>query len=346
MQSHNDPDPRLELLTRWLANALGQVPEQVAPASADASFRRYFRAVSGDRSWVVMDAPPQHEDTGPYLRVATLLATQGVHVPAVLAQDAANGFLLLSDLGSVQMLDALRSGADPARMYSDAIGMLVRLQRTPLAAAADLPRYDAAQLRREMALLPEWFIARHLGVTLGASEERLVLEAFDFLEGAALAQPEVLVHRDYHSRNLMVVESDNPGVLDFQDATVGAVTYDLVSLLKDCYIRWPRERVVAWVDEYRARAAEAGIAVSADRAAFLRDFDLMGLQRHLKVLGIFARLWYRDGKAGYLRDLPLVLDYTLEVTGAFEELRGLDRLFRERLVPAFESAQARALAAA
>ncbi len=346
MQPQNVTDPRLELLTRWLADTLDQVPEQIAPASADASFRRYFRAESGGRSWIVMDAPPRREDTGPYLRVATLLAAQGVHVPAVLAQDAANGFLLLSDLGSVQMLDALRSGADPARMYSDAIGMLVRLQRTPLAAAADLPRYDATQLRREMMLLPEWFIARHLGVTLSASEERVVLAAFDFLERVALAQPAVLVHRDYHSRNLMVVESDNPGVLDFQDATVGAVTYDLVSLLKDCYIRWPRERVIAWVDEYRARAAEAGIPAGADRAAFLRDFDLMGLQRHLKVLGIFARLWYRDGKPGYLRDLPLVLDYALEVTGAFEELRDLDRLFRERLVPAFGPAQARALAAA
>ncbi|MCU0975622.1 MAG: phosphotransferase [Steroidobacteraceae bacterium] len=346
MQPQNVTDPRLELLARWLAEVLGQAPERVAPASADASFRRYFRAVSGGRSWVAMDAPPQQEDTGPYLRVATLLSRQGVNVPAVLAQDAQNGFLLLSDLGTLQLLDALRNGADPARMYSDAIAMLIRLQRTPLAAAAGLPRYDAAQLRREMMLLPEWFIARHLGLTLAPSEERVVLAAFDFLERAALAQPAVLVHRDYHSRNLMVVESDNPGVLDFQDATVGAVTYDLVSLLKDCYIRWPRERVTGWVDEYRARAEEAGIPVGADRSAFLRDFHLMGLQRHLKVLGIFARLWYRDGKPGYLRDLPLVLDYTLEVTGAFEELREFDQLFRERLVPAFQPAQARALAAA
>jgi aminoglycoside/choline kinase family phosphotransferase len=346
MSTPNDFDPRLTLLTAWLAEALGRAPERVAPASADASFRRYFRAFSGGRTWVAMDAPPEREDLAPYLRVATLLAAQGVHVPAVLAQDAQNGFLLLSDLGSLQLLEALKTGADPARMYSDAIAMLIRLQRTPLAAAADLPRYDAAQLRREMMLLPEWFIARHLGVTLTPAEEGVVLAAFGFLERAALVQPVVLVHRDYHSRNLMVLGADNPGVLDFQDAVVGPVSYDLVSLLKDCYLRWPRERVLGWVDEYRRLAAQAGIAGPADRAEFIRDFDLMGLQRHLKVLGIFARLWYRDGKPGYLRDLPRVLEYALEVTGAFAELADLDGLFRARLVPAFEAAQARALAAA
>jgi hypothetical protein len=346
MPSRAHADPRLERLTAWLAGAIGRAPERVEPASADASFRRYFRAFAGGRTWVAMDAPPEKEDIRPYVRVATLLGAQGVHVPAILAEDDAQGFLLLSDLGSLQMLQALREGADPARLYADALAMLVRLQRTPLAAAADLPRYDAAQLRREMSLLPEWFIARHLGVSLSPAEERAVLDAFGFLEAAALAQPAVLVHRDYHSRNLMVLESDNPGVLDFQDATVGAVTYDLVSLLKDCYVRWPRERVLAWVDDYRALAVAAGLPVAADREAFLRDFDLMGLQRHLKVLGIFARLWYRDGKAGYLRDLPLVLDYALEVTGAVGELADLDDLFRARLVPAFEAAQARALAAA
>lgn len=346
MPDPHAPDLRLERLARWLGEALGRPPERIEPASADASFRRYFRVWLGGRTWVAMDAPPDRENLEPYVRVATLLAAQRVHVPAVLAQHATEGFLLLSDLGSLQMLEALRQGADPARLYSDAIGMLIRLQRTPLEAAADLPAYDAVQLRREMSLLPEWFIARHLGVELTAAEEAVVVEAFGFLEREALAQARVLVHRDYHSRNLMVVPDDSPGVLDFQDATVGALTYDLVSLLKDCYVRWPRERVLAWVDEYRERAALAGLPVASDRAAFLRDFDLMGLQRHLKVLGIFARLWYRDGKPGYLRDLPLVLDYTLEVTGAFEELRALDALFRERLVPAFGAAQARALAAA
>ncbi len=340
------PDPRLERLTEWLAGALGRAPERVEPASADASFRRYFRAYAGGRTWVAMDAPPEQEDVRPYLRVATLLGAQGVHVPKVIAEDPAQGFLLMSDLGSTQMLAALRQGADPARLYADALAMLVRLQATPLAATAGLPRYDAAQLRREMSLLPEWFIARHLGIGLSQAETEVVLGAFAFLEAAALAQPAVLVHRDYHSRNLMVVERDNPGVLDFQDATVGAATYDLVSLLKDCYVRWPRERVLSWVDEYRGLAAAAGLPMVASREGFLRDFDLMGLQRHLKVLGIFARLWYRDGKSSYLRDLPLVLDYALEVTGAFAELADLDDLFRRRLVPAFEAAQARALAAA
>jgi len=346
MQAAPHDDARLKMLEAWLSRVLGRPPEQVAPASADASFRRYFRAWSGGASYVAMDAPPGREDLEPFLRVAALLAGAGVHVPRVFAKDLEQGFLLLSDLGSTQMLAALGAGADPDRLYADALGMLVRLQGVPAREARTLPRYDAAQLRREMALFPEWFIARHLGLELTAAESQVVAAACAALEQAALAQPQVLVHRDYHSRNLMVCADDSPGVLDFQDAVFGPVAYDLVSLLKDCYIRWPRPRVLGWLDDYRAAAGGAGLDVGQDRATFVRDFDLMGLQRHLKVLGIFARLWYRDGKPGYLRDLPLVLDYVLEVTAAFPALADLDRLFQRRLVPAFAAAQARALAAA
>ena len=345
MQAAPHDDLRLTMLEAWLSRVLGRPPEQLAPASADASFRRYFRAWAGRVSYVAMDAPPGREDLEPFLRVAALLAGAGVHVPSVFAQDPEQGFLLLSDLGSTQMLAALRAGADPDRLYAEALGMLVRLQRVPAPAARALPRYDAAQLQREMALFPEWFIARHLGLELTAAESHALAAACAALEQAALAQPQVLVHRDYHSRNLMVCADDSPGVLDFQDATFGPVTYDLVSLLKDCYVRWPRPRVLGWLDAYRAAAVSAGVDVGQDRAAFIRDFDLMGLQRHLKVLGIFARLWYRDGKPGYLHDLPLVLDYVLEVTAAFPALAELDRLLRQRLVPAFEAAQLRELAA-
>jgi N-acetylmuramate 1-kinase len=345
MQAAPNDDLRLTMLEAWLSRVLGRPPEQLAPASADASFRRYFRAWAGGDSFVAMDAPPGREDLEPFLRVATLLAGAGVHVPSVFAQDPEQGFLLLSDLGSTQMLAALRAGADPDRLYAEALGMLVRLQRVPAPAARALPRYDAAQLQREMALFPEWFIARHLGLELTAAESHALAAACATLERAALAQPQVLVHRDYHSRNLMVCADDSPGVLDFQDAVFGPVTYDLVSLLKDCYVRWPRPRVLGWLDAYRAAAVSAGVDVGQDRVAFVRDFDLMGLQRHLKVLGIFARLWYRDGKPGYLRDLPLVLDYVLEVTAAFPALAELDRLLRQRLVPAFAAAQLRELAA-
>jgi N-acetylmuramate 1-kinase len=344
MQAVPHDDLRLTMLEAWLSRVLGRPPEQVAPASADASFRRYFRAWVDGVSYVAMDAPPGREDLGPFLRVAALLAGAGVNVPQVFAQDPEQGFLLLSDLGSTQMLAALRAGADPDRLYAEALGMLVRLQCVTAPAARVLPCYDSLQLQREMSLFPEWFIARHLGLELTAAESHVVSAACAALERAALAQPRVLVHRDYHSRNLMVCATDSPGVLDFQDAVFGPVTYDLVSLLKDCYIRWPRQRILGWLDAYRAAAGGAGVDVGRDRAAFVRDFDLMGLQRHLKVLGIFARLWYRDGKPGYLRDLPLVVDYVLEVTGAFPALAEFDRLLRQRLVPAFEAAQSRELA--
>jgi len=335
-------DARRAALEAWLARTLGAEPARVEPASADASFRRYFRVWHAQGTSIAMDAPPGHEDIGPYVQVAALMDAAGVHVPRVLAQDAALGFLLLTDLGDRQYLDALRQGEDAARLYEDALRSLVRIQAH--AATAGLPPYDAGRLRQEMDLFPAWFLARHLGLEPSPVERKLLEETFAFLIASARRQPAVVVHRDYHSRNLMVCIGRNPGILDFQDAVIGPVTYDLVSLLKDCYVTWPRERVEAWVDLYRRLAAESGLAVDPDRGAFLRDFDLMGLQRHLKVLGIFARLWYRDGKAGYLRDLPRVLDYVLEATGREPLLGRFDTFLRERVQPVFDAAQARALA--
>jgi len=337
-------DTRRAALEDWLRRVLGHAPQRVAPASADASFRRYFRVWHGDCTSIAMDAPPDREDVGPYLQVAGILAAAGVNVPRVLAQDRAQGFLLLTDLGDRQYLDALRAGGDAERLYGDAIRALVRLQAH--GSTDGLPRYDGPRLQQEMALFPEWFLARHLELEATAAERGMLAESFDLLEAAALRQPAVLVHRDYHSRNLMVCDDANPGILDFQDACVGAVTYDVVSLLKDCYVTWPRERVLAWLDLYRAQAAASGVDVGPDRAAFVRDFDLMGLQRHIKVLGIFARLWYRDGKSSYLRDLPTVLQYALDATARDPALDALDAFLRTRVSPAFAGAQARALAAA
>ncbi len=339
------PDHRRRELELWLAGVLGRAPARLAPASADASFRRYFRAWHDGATFVVMDAPPDREQLGPYLQVADLLARAGVHVPEVLAADRARGFLLLGDLGDRQYLDELRGGGDAGRLYSDALDALVTMQSRAPADAGSLPLYDRRRLCEEMELFPQWFLSRHLGLEEDVARRAMLDATFSLLADEALAQPQVLVHRDFHSRNLMVCVPRNPGVLDFQDAVIGAVTYDLVSLLKDCYIAWPRDRVLGWLDDYRTRAAAAGIALDRDRGRFIRSFDLMGLQRHLKVLGIFARLWYRDGKPGYLVDLPLVLDYALAVTGQYPELAALDGLLREAVLPAFATAQRRATAA-
>ncbi|MGH8242975.1 MAG: aminoglycoside phosphotransferase family protein, partial [Steroidobacteraceae bacterium] len=227
----------------------------------------------------------------------------------------------------------------PEPLYADAIDALVRLQAGSAASSAELPPYDRELLQRELELFPEWFVTRHLGLSPKLVQRREIANAFDWLCEEALAQPVVLVHRDYHSRNLMVRTEGNPGIVDFQDAVRGPISYDLVSLLKDCYIVWPRKKMLGWLDRYREAATAAGLDVGADRAQFLQWFDRMGLQRHLKVLGIFARLWHRDGKPGYLADLPRVLDYTLEVTGALPQLAEFDEFLRKQVVPAFAAAR-------
>jgi aminoglycoside/choline kinase family phosphotransferase len=336
-------DSRLTALTRWVVESLGFADSSIEPASADASFRRYFRVTRGAETHIVMDAPPEKEDLAPFVSVARSLATMGLNVPIVLARDEAQGFLLLSDLGSRQYLDELNAGRDVDRLYSDALSALIVMQTSDAGtdAARGLPKYDRDLLLREMELFPAWFLGQHLGMTV-TDDERVMLERFfDTLVVAALAQPSAFVHRDYHSRNLLLCDQDNPGILDFQDAVHGPVTYDVVSLLKDCYIAWPAERVRTWLSAYRERLVEAGFIMHGDEADFIRWFDLMGLQRHVKVLGIFARLFYRDGKPGYLKDLPRVLDYARATAAAYPELAPFAAFVSSRIDPAFAAAQAR-----
>ena len=342
-------DPRLELLSRWLAAQGGFDTDSIRTASADASFRRYFRLRHADgSSWIAMDAPPDKEDLPTYLAVTRLLEGCGVHVPHVRAADTTAGFALLEDLGNTHMLTALGQGADPDRLYGEALDALAVLQLGGDAASRQLPPYDRAVLLREMRLLPEWYCGRHLGLTLSAAEQALVERTFDWLADAALAQPQVFVHRDYHSRNLMVLPRRSPGVIDFQDALRGPVGYDLASILKDCYVEWPRARVEGWLEGYRERllsGGEAGRALAGESfAQFRRWFDVIGLQRHLKVLGIFARLFWRDGKPGYLGDLPLTLSYVRAAAASIPELAEFSAFVETRLAPGLDGANARALA--
>jgi hypothetical protein len=337
-------DPRLDQLQHWLRSDLRWPLVRLAPASADASFRRYFRIWGPDGATrIVMDAPPDKEDVRSYLQVSALLERCEVHVPQVEASDVRLGFVLLEDLGSSSYLSQLRAGADAELLYQDALAALLRIQINGREAARQLPPYDRSVLAREMALMPEWFCERHLALQLEDRERELIGQTFEFLIAEALSQPSVFVHRDYHSRNLMVLAADNPGVIDFQDALAGPCGYDLVSLLKDCYIDWPRARVEAWVAGYRARLIAAGGEGGRDQRLFLRWFDMIGLQRHIKVLGIFARLWYRDGKNGYLGDLPRTLEYVRDAAQRYAQLGEFSRWLQARLVPELARANARVL---
>ena len=337
-------DSRLAHLTQWVLEDLGFAGSVIAPASVDASFRRYFRVTRGADSYIVMDAPPDKEDSAPFLKVARILGGMNLNVPIVLARDMERGFLLLSDLGSRQYLDELPEPRAADRLYADALAALRTMQTADAAISGDLPRYDRALLMREMELMPEWFLRHHLKVTIDAQERSMLDELFASLVRAAASQPAAFVHRDYHSRNLLVTAQDNPGILDFQDAVWGPVTYDLASLLKDCYIAWPPARVRAWVLEYREKLLEAGFALPKDAAEFMRWFDLIGLQRHIKVLGIFARLFYRDGKSQYLKDLPRVLDYARDTASSYADTAPFAAFIAKRIDPLFKSAQQRALA--
>jgi aminoglycoside/choline kinase family phosphotransferase len=318
-------DSRLEGLKRWVGAVLDVTDYEVRPASADASFRRYFRVRTAGTTHIVMDAPPARQDLRPFLAVAARLRDLGLNVPEVLDQDLTEGFLLLTDLGERTYLQELNP-ATVERLYGDALGALVVLQAGIYTGREFLPDYDEALLRRELEIFGEWYLGRHLGVTLSPPQQQGLEAAFDALVAAALVQPQVWVHRDFHSRNLMVTAHNNPGILDFQDAVAGPVTYDLVSLLRDCYIAWPREQVVDWAKGYFELARQSGLPVGEDDAQFLRWFDLMGVQRHLKAAGIFARLHHRDGKPGYLADIPRTLGYVLEVSARYPELAGLYRL--------------------
>jgi aminoglycoside/choline kinase family phosphotransferase len=324
------PDPRLAQLNGWL-DTLGLV--EVAsrrPASTDASFRRYFRLdvlpQLQDKlgaTLIAMDAPPERENVPAFIHVAALLLEAGVNVPAIVARDVPNGFLLLSDLGTTTYLARLDAD-NAAFMYSDAVDALIKFQLHSQPGV--LPEFDRAFVLREMNLFPEWFIEKHLGVALSAAQKAQLDAVFDTIAANVLAQQQVYMHRDFHSRNLMFMERGNPGVLDFQDAVFGPVTYDLASLLRDAYIQWDEEIVLDWVVRYWQAAKKVGLPVNPDIDAFYRDFEFMALQRHLKILGIFCRLHYRDGKSIYMGDLPTVIDYVRKTANRYTALKPLVRL--------------------
>lgn len=322
---------RYELMLEWLRSVLPGQTLAITPASSDASFRRYFRVYHGDESHIVMDAPPDREDCQPFITIARALRQLGLQAPEVVETNLNQGFLLLTDLGSRLYLAAL-SESTVEKLYGDALEALARLQQGGDPLTDLLPPYDTALLHQEMELFRTWFLDRHLSLNLTDHEHQILDRSFALLCASALEQPKVWVHRDYHSRNLMVTEHANPGVLDFQDAVIGPITYDLVSLLRDCYIAWPRERIEAWVLRYYARLRCSGLQGLEDSAAFLRWFDWMGVQRHLKAIGIFARLNHRDGKPGYLGDIPRTLGYVMEVSGRYPELAGLCAFLTEKQI--------------
>lgn len=316
-------DFRYLALERWLGAQLPQSSFTLAPASEDASFRRYFRATLADgRRFIAMDAPPDKEDCRPFLKVAGLFGAAGVHVPAVHAKDVEAGFLLLEDLGDTTYLQAL-GAADPKPLYAEATAALVRIQQASRSGV--LPAYDRALLERELRLFPDWYVTRERAHTLDAGQTDVMETAFAAILANNLAQPPVYVHRDYHSRNLMACEQ-GPGIIDFQDAVFGPITYDLVSLLRDAYVHWEEEQVLDWAVRYWEKARAAGLPVRADFGDFYRDFEWMGAQRQIKVVGIFARLAHRDGKRRYLEDIPRVVDYLLPTCLRYRELAPFGKL--------------------
>ena len=319
-------DNRQQQLETWLSTALQSAEFTLTTASADASFRRYFRVHVADKTLIAMDAPPTHESCAPFVQVAQLLAEAGLNAPKVLAQDLAQGFLLLSDLGDDTYLSKLNTETAP-ELYKNATDALIKMQG--ISVTGILPNYDAAMLSREMQLFPDWYVAQHLKASLTPEQQVVLNNTFKLLNENILAQGQVFVHRDYHSRNLMLTTENNPGILDFQDAVYGAISYDLVSLLKDAYIGWDEEQVIDWAVRYWQPAKKAGLPIPDDFSEFYRDFEWMGAQRHIKVLGIFARLSHRDGKHNYLNDMPIVMAYLRKVCERYVELRPMLRLLNQ-----------------
>jgi aminoglycoside/choline kinase family phosphotransferase len=341
LQNHNlptlppsDGDARLLQLKTWLQGLDIVDIASARPASADASFRRYFRFdvlpaaqartdVAFGATLVAMDAPPERENTAAFVKVDTLLAEAGVAVPVIHAQDMAQGFLLLSDLGTTTYLQALNPD-NASALYAQALSALVKIQQHSQPGV--LPEFDRAFMLRELAIFPEWYIGKHLNTTLTAAQAAELQKVFEHIVANCLAQPQVFMHRDYHSRNLMWMDENNPGILDFQDAVYGPITYDAASLLRDAYVAWDEELVLDWIIRYWQHARSVGLPVNKDFDAFYRDFEYMALQRHLKILGIFCRLNYRDGKAMYLGDLPTVMEYVRHAANRYRELKPLVRL--------------------
>jgi len=326
---------RIEKIKNWLESELQADIQSFAPASNDASFRRYFRVTFNNiiydqpagQSFIIMDAPPEKEALVPFIDIASGLEKTGVHVPHLYAIDHSSGFILMSDLGNTAYLSVLSPGEQADKLYSDAMSALLLMQLgMHNNQDLDLPDYDAQLLKMEMDLLPEWYVKVHCQQTLNDEEQLILQQAMDRLIASAQEQPQVFVHRDYHSRNLMFFEEHNPGIIDFQDAVTGPITYDLVSLLRDSYIAWPEEKVYAWVEQYRQMLLREELLPHDDKKEFVRWFDWMGIQRQLKVVGIFCRLNYRDGKSNYLNDIPQTLDYLLKACSRYPEFSDLQQL--------------------
>lgn len=322
-------DSRLSLLQAWIHGSLEWHNAAIKVASADASFRRYFRVIHQGKSYIAMDAPPEKEDVRPFIDITQRLLATGVHVPEIIEQDGEQGFLLMEDLGTTPYLDILDHQTAQS-LYQDAMQALITMQK---ANTQDLPTYNADLLLQEMLLMPEWFLQAHLGITLTQEQIETINKTFSQLTTAIAQQPFGFVHRDYHSRNLMQTSINNPGIIDYQDAVYGPLSYDLVSLLRDCYISWPQSQVSKWCLSYKRLAEQAGLLDGIQDDDFLRHVDLMGLQRHIKVLGIFARLNHRDGKEHYLNDLPLTLSYVLEIGQKHPETQAMVDMFHDLKIP-------------
>jgi aminoglycoside/choline kinase family phosphotransferase len=331
-------DPRIVALKKWIDSIEAVAGSDPVPASSDASFRRYFRLHNGETSFIAMDAPPENEDCAPFLRVAGFLESMRLQAPRVVEANLDDGFLLLTDLGSRQYLDVLlENPAAVTELYGDALAALLRIQRRGAQFQGKLPPYGEARLRREMSLFHDWLCGAHLKLAFSAADERAWQRSCDLLVANALDQPQVFVHRDYHSRNLMVTAEGNPGILDFQDAVEGPLTYDLVSLLKDCYVKWPADRVWQWALDFYGKLDDS-LRTLMDQRQFRRHFELMGVQRHLKAAGIFARLNHRDGKAGFMRDIPRTLSYIVDLGPRYAELDFLVEIIEKRVLPELEHA--------
>jgi len=317
---------REKCLNQWVQEQLAGLDYRMELASSDASFRRYFRVFSEERTYILMDAPPESENCGPFIKVSARLIAAGLNAPHVIAHDSSKGFLLLDDLGETLYLDIINhDNAD--RLYGDAIEALIRMQHE--AEWIDLPPYDQSLLIQEMNLFSDWLLLRHLELNLTETDKTRLKRVFDVLVENAIAQPVCFVHRDYHSRNLLVTPVNNPGILDFQDAVRGPVSYDLVSLLKDCYIKWPKSRILHWAEAYYHGKGHTDCSLDQ----FIEWFDLMGVQRHLKASGIFARLWHRDCKQGYLKDIPRTLSYIVDLGPDYPVVRPLADLISQCVLP-------------
>lgn len=325
-------DPRIEELTTWLEMQFPGQAISLQPLAGDASFRRYFRCQRENDEYVIMDAPPDREDCRPFVKVAETLAARGVRVPKILAQDLDQGFLILEDFGDQLLQNALNPLTAPD-YYTTAMDALVQWQRHPL--PEDFPHFNAEFATREMQLFLDWFLDRHCQLTLTAIEREVIEHAFALLAKETESQPQTLIHRDYHSRNLLVLRDQDLGIIDFQDAMIGPITYDLVSLLRDCYIAWPLEQVRAWALTYLAKAIDLSVLAPVEPEVFLHWFDWQGIQRHLKAIGIFARLHHRDHKSGYLPDIPRTLGYVMTITAKYPELSEFRALLAAKIPQEF-----------